>query len=282
MTKSQDLELIANSIRNKRSITFMKGLFRTVNQLYRECIDRVQGGIELTESEQSGDEMNNMREPVPTVSIAQLKEVLSQEEAESVIIEIDMVDNVFEKLKNEIGNSQTTVANDADRRYLLAVSLAYANSLLSSLIFPHRRLQVFLFNLSIEAGEFATLQHLLNFRVIMDSTDILGQLSDLEHKLGSSQPWISLARMDMAKRLRKTDVVIECLIKQGRDLELVEYVRTNEPTFPIEKLFSICTKFSSVNRRAIWEQVEGWNITPGLKQDSRPVLSHRVILMNSR
>ena len=265
MVKSQDLEMIANSIRSKRSVAFMKGLFRTINHLYRECIDRTQTAAgDPSGGDGSDDEA---AQSVPTVSLTQLHDMIS--DGESIITELDMVDTVLEVLRGE----------KIDGNYLLTISMVYANSLLAFFIFPHRKLQSFLFSLSVETENVTTLQHLLNFRLIMDSTEILDQLGDLEETIGTGS-WISLARMDMAKRLGKTETVIESLLKQNRGLELVEYIRANDPTYEIEKLFNQITKFKNLNRKAVWEQVEAWNITPGLKDVDRPVLSHKVVMLN--
>ena len=272
MTKPQDLELIANSIRSKRSISFMKGLFRTVNQLYRECIDRAQEDHSGTDN---SDDEAQRHKSVPTVSLAQLKETLS--DGESVITDIDMVESVLEVVRAESRDNRCV-----DEKYLLAVSMAYANSLLSFLIFPHRRLQAFIFSLAAEIEDFPTVQHLLNYRVVMDSQEALDQLAILHEKFGTQKPWIVLSYMDMAKRLGKTEIVLECLLQQNRSLELIEYLRNNDPAFPIERLFNIISNHPHVNRKAVWALVDAWNVTPGLKESERPILSHRVIMLNSQ
>jgi len=278
MTKPQDIELIANSIRARRSIPFMKGLFRTVNQLYRECIDRAQAQCDDSGTDHSDDE-TQARQCVPTVSLAQLKEALS--EGESVITDIDMVESVLEILQSEVNENATHTTTNIDEKYLLAVSMAYANSLLSFLIFPHRRLQAFIFSLAAEIEDFPTVQHLLNYHVVMDSPETLELLGSLHSRYSSTQPWMVLAYMDMAKRMGRTEIVIECLLQQNRSLELVEYVRSNDPSFHIEKMFNLISKYPNVNRKHIWEQVEAWNVSPGLNESELPVLSHRVVMLNS-
>jgi hypothetical protein len=86
----------------------------------------------------------------------------------------------------------------------------------------------------------------------------------------------------MAKRMRRTDTVVECLFELNRSLEVVDYVRRNDPKFEIEKIFTTLGKSGSLpHRKAVWEQVETWNVAPGLDEDNRPVLSHRVVMLNS-
>ncbi len=251
-------------------MTFMKGLFRAVNQLYRECIDRSQGiDNQESDSEKSDVESTEDFRSVPTISLSQLNQTVS--DGEAIITEIDIVSRVFEKLKSE---------KETDLNYLLTVAMAYANSLLSFLIFPHRKLQAFLFTLSIDTSNFTTLQYLLNYRVIMDSTDTLDHLGVLEDRIGKTHSWISLIRMDMAKRMRKTEIVIECLLRNNRALEIVEYVRANDPKFEIEKLFNLVSRYKNIERKNLWEQIEAWNISPGLKDTDRPVLSHKVVMLN--
>lgn len=283
MTKTQDLELITNSLRGHRSIAFMKGLFKTVNQLYRECIDRVQAAADHSASDESGEEDLVQRKAVPTVSLAELRERAA--DGESIITEIDMVEQVFEIIKSEISNSASQEQSETaapDVNYLLAVAMAYASSLLSFLIFPHRKLQSFLFTLASDSKNFVTLQYLINFRVVMDSHEILNQLTTLSEKYGEQQRWLCQARMDMAKRMRRTHIVLECLIQDNRSRELVEYLRASDPRFEIEKLFSIMSKLNAPHRASLWEQVEAWNVSPGLPENERPVLSHKVVMLNAR
>lgn len=281
MTKQQDLELIVNSIRNRRSIAFMKGLFRTVNQIYRECIDRVQETDQVSDSDLSSDEYVIPKKAVPTISLSQLKDSIGDND--SVITELDMVEQVLVAMQEEIkscpSRSSQTIS-PPDLSYLLTVSVAYANCLLSYLIFPHRRLQTFLLSLCEEAQDFTTLQYLLNFRVIMDSPEVLDTLSRLCETSGDTHAWLHLARMDMAKRIGRTDIVLDCLLKQERALDLVEYIRANDPSFEIEKLFALLSKYN-IRRTDIWDQIEAWNTSPGLGEGERPVLSHRVIMLNA-
>jgi hypothetical protein len=265
MTKQQDLELIVNSIRNRRSIAFMKGLFRTVNQIYRECIDRVQETDQVSDSDLSSDEYVIPKKAVPTISLSQL--------VEQVLVAMQ------EEIKSCPSRSSQTIS-PPDLSYLLTVSVAYANCLLSYLIFPHRRLQTFLLSLCEEAQDFTTLQYLLNFRVIMDSPEVLDTLSRLCETSGDTHAWLHLARMDMAKRIGRTDIVLDCLLKQERALDLVEYIRANDPSFEIEKLFALLSKYN-IRRTDIWDQIEAWNTSPGLGEGERPVLSHRVIMLNA-
>ena len=141
--------------------------------------------------------------------------------------------------------------------YLLTVSVAYAHSLLSVLIYPHRRLQQFLFALASQSRHFTTLHQLLNFHVLMDAPELLEGLESLESRYGAQIEWIALARLDMAMRMRKTDVVIDCLIKQNRSLEIVEYIRRFDANFDIKNLFSILED-RHVNIEVISEQIDLW------------------------
>lgn len=272
MTKTQDLELVLNSIRSKRSIAFVKGLFRTLNQLYRECIDRVQ---ERAAGDNDASDDEEVKPHVPTISLADLRSSLSN--GESVITEIDMVENVFETIEREIHSTSSEESPGKNHQYLLAVTMAYASSLLSFLIFPHRRLQTFLLELTVDSRSYTSLRQLLNFHVIMDSPEVLEKLGSIPAR----EPWVSLARLDMAKRMNRTDIVVECLFEQDRSREVIEYVRRYDPKFEIEKVFNLLGKNVTQTRKAVWEQVETWNVTPGLLEDDRPVLSHRVVMLNS-
>ena len=188
-----------------------------------------------------------------------------------------MVENVFETIEREIHSTSSEESPGKNHQYLLAVTMAYASSLLSFLIFPHRRLQTFLLELTVDSRSYTSLRQLLNFHVIMDSPEVLEKLGSIPAR----EPWVSLARLDMAKRMNRTDIVVECLCEQDRSREVIEYVRRYDPKFEIEKVFNLLGKNVTQTRKAVWEQVETWNVTPGLLEDDRPVLSHRVVMLNS-
>ena len=246
--------------------------------MYRECIDRAQDRL-TGGTEDSGDD-DQSRPAVPTITLAQLKESVG--EGESIITELDMVGLVLEVVKGEaqVGAVSAGEGPIPGYQYLLTVSMAYAQSLLSFLIYPHRRLQHFLFDLCVESRNLPTLQQLVNFHVILDSGDLLEKLGDLESKLG--EPWMAQTRLDTAKRMKRTDVVVQCLIAQERTIEIVEYLRRFDAKYEIEKVFDQLKNVHAVDRQAVWEQVEVWNTSPGLEEANRPVLSHRVIMLNSR
>lgn len=52
---------------------------------------------------------------------------------------------------------------------LLSVATAYLKSLLHLQILPHRELQLFVFDLCAYLGDFALLQQLLHYHVVLDS-----------------------------------------------------------------------------------------------------------------
>lgn len=279
---SKDLELILNSVRNRRSIQYMKGLFKTVNQLYRERIDRVQDNASLSEEEDSPQE-DRRRSISPTITLAQLKESLPA--GESVITELDMLAGVLEKVKHEVALDESDTAGLSGSapieayRYLLTVTIAYANSLLSYLIYPHKRLQIFMVDLCKASRNFVTLQQLINFHVVLDSSELLEQLTHME-SLFPGERWIPQTRLDIAKRLRQTETVIDCLVKQNRENEIIEYIRKHDCEYRIEKLFDSLRNVAAANKKKLWQQVELWNIAP--TEEPRPVLSHRIVVLMSR
>ena len=246
--------------------------------MYRECIDRVHNAA-LTGADDS--EQDEKRVSVPTVTLSQLKD--SVEDGKSVITEIDVVSVVLEVVKREIESkhfSSEESPHVLDLGYLLTVSVAYAHSLLSVLIYPHKRLQLFLLSLATESGHFNTLHQLLNFHVLMDSTELLENLEIIDARYGEQYSWISMARLDMAMRMGRTDQVIDCLIKQDRAIAIVEYIRRFDPSYDIEHLFLIL-KERKVSWKMIWEQIESWSMRPGLAQSEKPVLPRNLILMNT-
>jgi hypothetical protein len=223
-------------------------------QLYRECIDRVH---EKTEGDRSVSDHEGEENPgVPTVTLSQLKESVG--DGEFVMTEIDVVGAVFEVLKSEVDSSITETGGCAplqEYEYLLTLAVAYAHSLLSVLIYPHKKLQQFLFNLATISRHFNTLQQLLNFHVIMDSTELLDSLANLEVKYGSEISWIALTRLDTAMRMRKTEIVVDCLIKQKRSVEICDYIRRHDPQFDMDKLVHAVSE-RNINLEMLWEQHE--------------------------
>lgn len=222
----------------------------------------------------SGDE----RPPSSTITLSQLKD--SVPEGETVITELDMVEGVLEVIKLEIaGNvSDTSATPIPEYQYFLSIVTAYAQSLLAFLIYPHRRLQMFMFDLCVDSNNVTTLQQLVNFHVILDTQDLLDRLVKLRDT--QTPPiWIRQILLDVAKRMQRTDVVVETLLQLRRPMEVIEYIRKFDHGYEIEKVFSQLRMHRSVNRRVLWSQVELWNLTAG--DDHKPVLSHQVIMMNS-
>lgn len=267
MPNPKDIELVLNAIRNKRSHTFMKSLFRTINKSYRECIDRAQDRLAV-----------QIEGPASTITLTQLKDSLVA--GETVITELDMVDNVFGVIKAEIARTvrQHGGPHIGEYQYFLSIVMAYAQSLLGYLIYPHRRLQMFLFDLCIDSNNLSTLQQLINFHVILDTPDLLERLTDL---LTGGPSWIGQILLDVAKRMQRTNIVVETLFHLDRSMEIVEYIQKNDPGFEIEQVFNLMKKFPQCNSRSdIWKQIELWNIMSN-DDVGKPVLSHQVVMMNS-
>jgi len=262
-SKQKDIELILTSIRNKRSIPFVKGLFRTVNQLYRECIDRAQ---EKLQDDNSEDEQPVST--VPTVTLSQLKD---QQGGEGIMTELDMIDDVLNIVK---------AGADVDYRYLIAVSMAYSNSLLSFLIYPHKRLQLYLVDICVAAGDFVTLQHLVNFHVILDSVELLERLVNLRDTVVEEKDriWITQTTIDTAKRLRRSSVVVDTLIKNRRIHEIADYLRKYDSEYPIESVFDQIV--DEEDRSAFWKQIEIWSLSS--QEGGKPLLSQRLVMVNTR
>ena len=275
MTKSKDLELILNSVRGRKSLQFVKSLFKTVNRLYRECIDRVQTKSAAASSLQDDIDGQASRIVYPSVTLTQLLE--EAPEGSSVITELDMVDHVFVLLKEDLmhGNSPNVSVN-----YLVAVAMAYCSSLLSFFIYPHKRLQIFMFDLCVDCDRMSSLQQLLNFHVILDSNELLDKLTDLDKQ--NSMPWVSQCRIDVAKRMKKTEVVVRTLIAKGREDEVVEYLRKEDPRFDIESLLKVLNDLgqdgSGLIGKKLWNQIQLWNIS---SDECKPVLTRDVVLANS-
>jgi hypothetical protein len=273
MTKSKDLELILNSINARKSLQFVKSLLKTVNRLYRECIDRVQTKSSALSSLQDDLDAQSSRIVYPSVTVTQLLEEVP--EGSSVITELDMVDHVFTPLKQELvdGSSQNVSST-----YLVAVAMAYCSSLLSFFIYPHKRLQLFMFDLCIDCQKPSSLQQLLNFHVILDSNELLEKLAGLEMTTPFS--WVSQCRMDVAKRMKKTQLVIKTLIVSGREDEVVEYLRKEDPSFDVESLLSILSDLdqdvAGPVAKKLWNQIQLWNIS---SDATKPLLTRDVVAL---
>lgn len=275
MTKSKDLELILNSIRARKSLQFVKSLFKTVNRLYRECIDRVQTKSAALSSLQDDLDGQASRIVYPSVTVTQLLEEVP--EGSSVITELDMVDQVFTLVKQDVLNSHSP---NVTTTYLISVTMSYCSSLLSFFIYPHKRLQIFMFDLCVDCDRLSSLQQLLNFHVILDSNELLDKLENLENV--SPLPWVSQCRIDVAKRMKKTETVIRMLVTYQREDEIIDYLRKEDPTFGIESLLNILSDMgqdgSGVVAKKLWNQIQLWNIS---SDEYKPVLTRDVVLANS-
>ena len=182
-----------------------------------------------------------------------------------MITEIEMIDQVFKRIEKTSEN----------KRYILTVVMAYANSLLSFFIYPHKRLQLYLIDVCVECDNLVTLQQLLNFHVVLDSKELLDKL---ESTFPDPPKWLQQTIMDLGKRLSNTDVVVKELVNQKRFCEVVDYIRKYDPSYPIDKVMDMIS--DPGDRKILWKKVELWNISSG-ESLSRPVLSHRVIMLCS-
>jgi hypothetical protein len=268
MPNSKDIELILNSIRKKRSMTYMKSLFRTVNKLYRDSIDKAQAKFEsIGVEEVAVEDDRRTKIKYPAITLAQLKEVIP--DGETIITEIDMVTDVFSVVRDEVTVSVSSNEPLREYHHLLTVVMSYCESLLSYYIYPHKRLQIFLFDICVESRNYSTLQQLISFHVILDSSDVLEKLESILHL-----PWVPQCRLDAAKRVGNTRVVIESLLAIGRPDEIVPYVRVHDPSYNLDNLFQL---LPISTHRQIWKQIELWNVSPG-KTINLPVLSREIIM----
>lgn len=232
----------------------------------------------MNEAFQSSDSSDVDRASKSTITLTQLKESLAP--GEKVITELDLVENVFDIVKSEI--SKTIPINAPingpmiEYQYFFSIVMAYAQSLLGFLIYPHRRLQMFMYDLCIDSNNMSGLQQLLNFHVILDSTDLLDRLILLFKSKKVS--WSAQTLLDVAKRMARTDVVTDTLLELDRPMDIIEYIRMNDLKYEIEKVFVSLKKYPNVNKSIIWSQVELWNLTTC---EIKPILSHQVIMLNS-
>ena len=203
----------------------------------------------------------------PAITLSQLKEAVL--DGESIITELDMVNEVFTVAKSEIHADFEGNQPIPEFHYLLTLVMSYAESLLSYFIYPHKRLQSFLFDLCVDSRNFPTLQQLINFHVILDSAEFLDKLEPLSHL-----PWAKQTRLDTAKRMHKTDIVIQCLLAENRADEIIEYLRQSDHSFDIQKLIELVNDHDEV-KKMILKQVELWNIST---DPAKPVLSRGVIM----
>ncbi len=256
-------------------MTFMKSLFRTINKMYRECIDKAQSKYFAEPGDEEAlEDDRRTKIKYPAITLAQLKESIP--EGETIITELDMVSEVFSVIREEIkyAVSKQPIPNAEtgpmpEFHHLLTVVLCYCESLLAHFIYPHKRLQVFLFDLCVESRNFPTLQQLLSFHVILDSSDIVEKLSTIIHL-----PWAAQCQLDAAKRASNTKIVIERLLTLNRPEEIVPYLRKNDPNFDLEALFGLTTVTPPV-RKQLWRQIELWNVSSA---KVKPTLTREIIM----
>ncbi|KAF4655753.1 hypothetical protein FOL47_009287 [Perkinsus chesapeaki] len=218
----------------------MAYIFDATNSSYRECIERTPllGG-------DSG----------ATVSLARLLESAGNR---TILTEVDAIDYVFHPVLCSIlpdcPEAPLAPASTALLQYgidhvpdstrltklkrLLSEVLIYCRSLLALSVYPHRRVQLFLFDLSVIAHQQHWLQQLLHYHVLLDSMEIVERLDVMwkQHYMASKLKgvhWSQQCMMDMAWRLlstrsaspRLTELLTEALLNGGDPVDAVSFLR---------------------------------------------------------
>ena len=116
------------------------------------------------------------------------------------------------------------------------MATAYLKSLLHLQILPHRELQLFVFDLCAFLGDFALLQQLLHYHVVLDSADLARRLTRLCQLTGAgtgsglgtggASAWLSQCALDMAFRFRDFPLAVEVLLLRGQFADAIFLCRS--------------------------------------------------------
>ncbi|EER03047.1 hypothetical protein Pmar_PMAR001792 [Perkinsus marinus ATCC 50983] len=215
-------------------------IFDATNASYRECIER---------TPLLGGESGAM------VSLARLLESAG---SRTILTEVDAVDCIFHPVLCSIlpdcPRPPLTAGSTELLRYglectpessclqklrkLLSQVLIFCRSLLALSVYPHRRVQLFLFDLCVVARQQHWLQQLLHYHVLLDSAEIVERLDFMwRYDIGQSDTrsisWSQQCMMDMAWRLLSTrsaspkliELLTEALLDGGDPVDVVAFLR---------------------------------------------------------
>ncbi|CAE8636683.1 unnamed protein product [Polarella glacialis] len=119
---------------------------------------------------------------------------------------------------------------------ILSVVIGYLRSLLGLQILPHKILQCFVFDLCLYYRQEHTLQQLLHYHVLLDSTELVLRLRDLAIN-SASCAWATQSCLDMALRVREFAVVAEMLLFSRQYLDIVPFlVNQRDVSFKVRSL----------------------------------------------
>ncbi|KAF4652661.1 hypothetical protein FOZ61_009463 [Perkinsus olseni] len=215
-------------------------IFDAANASYRECIER---------TPLLGGESGAM------VSLARLLESAG---SRTILTEVDAVDCVFhpvlcsllpdcpqpplapgssELLRYGLDHSRESCRLMEVQR-LVSQVLIFCRSLLALSVYPHRRVQLFLFDLCVVAHQQHLLQQLLHYHVLLDSVEIVERL-DIMWRYENAESgmrkvrWSQQCMMDMAWRLlntrsstpRLTELLTEALLDGGDPTDAISFLR---------------------------------------------------------
>merc|ERR1712224_63743 len=121
--------------------------------------------------------------------------------------------------------------------YIVSVVVAYLRSLLSMQILPHKILQCFVFDICMYFHQEHTLQQLLHYHVLLDSTDLVLRLKNVSVKRGSA--WATQSCLDMALRLHEYSIVADMLLLTRQYLDIVPFLVNRQASgFKLQQLLT--------------------------------------------
>jgi len=121
--------------------------------------------------------------------------------------------------------------------YIFCCVLEYMRSLLKFQILPHRVVQMFLFDICVFYGQDYTLQQLIQYHVILDSTDAVKRLYNLWKCTQTT--WACQACLDMSLRMKDWGVVVDILVEFKEYLEVIPLLRRRcASNYPLKHFLS--------------------------------------------
>merc|ERR1712151_1450636 len=110
--------------------------------------------------------------------------------------------------------------------YLVSIAIAYLRSLLSMQIIPDKILQCFVFDICIFFHQEHTLQQLLHYHVLLDSTELVLRLKNVSVRRGAA--WATQSCLDMALRLHEMGIVADMLLLSRQYLDLIPFLMNQQ------------------------------------------------------
>lgn len=131
--------------------------------------------------------------------------------------------------------SITGVSRPVRSPYIVSAAVSYLRSLLSMQILPHKILQCFVFDVCMHFEQEHTLQQLLHYHVLLDSTDLVLRLKEVA--VSRERNWATQACLDMALRLQEHGVVADMLLHIRQYLDVVPFLINQQlGSFPVRRL----------------------------------------------